>query len=95
MILIVIAIIVFVYLGAWVRVGFIAGVVDLGCKKTYTPKHGLPFVWMVTTVPDSTLPKLSSDCTASRYEVNIFTSSLKMISSSPTIKMTLIKNSQR
>lgn len=77
-ILVIIVVIILMYVGAWIRVGLMIDI-NLGCKTTYFPKHGLPFVWIVTITPDSKLPKLSSGCEATQYEVNIFSRSPEKI----------------
>ncbi len=63
------------YAGAWMKVASMADI-SLGCKQTYSPKHGLPFVWVVHVILDSQFPKMSSDC-ESDYEINVFTGKVK------------------
>ncbi len=69
-----------IYAGAWVRVSFISGI-NLGCKQTYSPKYGLPFVWVVHVIPDAKFPKLSSGC-GSNYEINVLTAKTSTVDSS-------------
>lgn len=73
-ILLIIAVVFFVYAGAWVKVGFMT-IPTPGQHVTYTPKYGFPFIWVVTTTRDTTLPKLSSGEVPPPYEVNVFTAS--------------------